>query len=724
MQTSCWYSNATFVVALAALVGGCGGSRASAPPPRAGPKVMVPAVVTEKGYQRTREVFDAIPLGHPDRARYREALINHLVPLAIRCLDRGQDETAQEEFEEALSLFAPTEVYEGKISSPGLADLAQRFIKRYAPRGDERKVMLGMVVKLTLGGDGRRIKARFKKLADWTDETNILERGPTAAGARTINTLEHCAEHWPSSFVISELTRRYLKRVKFLMPIAAQHAKMGARSRFSALDLGGYLMVRAYLRVGEIAKARASLKKLPKPFDQDKVLGDLLDRLLAKDATARDYVQLSSFFWSREHEVGLEICRATVRRFPEDPEGYRCVGTLAATLELHILAQQALERAHQLKPADADIIRTLAKQQQRHLFQMVDGERLDEATSKLKSIERFHAKVAKSLNKPLEPGLGRVYQAVGHGLYVQGRVDEAGKLLKQALALELIPEAVVQLANIRMNTGKPMAAVELLVEVEKGPQMRAKSPAERLYWEGRLSLARGKALELAQRKEETRAEYARAAARWQMLTTLEVQVALKAEAYVHLAQVLYKLGEPARALDALDAAIDADSDRKETYADAIALLVTHGHLPEALDAYHRALGRGAVSEYLKSYCSFWVVGLARRAGLTPDPQAMRYIRTLKGSKWYTRLAGLLLGKTGYEKLLPHARSAGNRAELYYYEADRLLAAGKLEQAQALWRKVLETRMLGFYEYEMSRHNLTTGPPRIHTQPLDREGAAK
>jgi len=699
--------------------------------------VDVPAKVTEEGYRRLRETFDALALDHPDRVRYRDALLRHLVPLAIHYLERGKDKTALEEFEECLSLFAPTEVYRGGISAPGLADLAGRFVKRYSPRGVAGKVMLGLVVRLSLGGDAAEIKKDFKGLATWLDDTEVLMRGRTLAGRETIKTLEECADHWPSAFVIGELTRRYKSRITFLSGLAAQHRKMGARSRFPALVLGGYLLVRAHLRVDQVAMARQALKALPtlhvkdktgkafEPYAQDKVLGDLLDRMMAKDATtAKAHVQLSSFFINNDPEVGLVICRAAARRFPADPEAHRCVGNLAGSLEMHLLSERAMERAYELKPDEEELIKALAGQQQRRLFDMVDGERLDEAKKQLKVIERFHRASAEKMGKPLEPGLGRAYYAVGHGLYVQGRVKEASGLLTRALTRELIPEAVIQLANIRMNTGKPMAAVELLVQVERGPKMASRQLPERMYWEGRMAMARGKALEMANRDKDARAEYARAAARWKGLTSMKVQASYLAEAFVHLAQVLYKLGEPARALDALDTAIDAKKDRKETYADAIALLVTHGHLPEALDVYHRALGRGAVSEYLKSYCSFWVVGLARRAGLNPDPQAMRYIRTLEGEKWYTRLASLLLDKAPYAKLLTDARSAANRAELYYYQADRLLAQGKLDEAKALWRKVLETGMLGFYEYEMSRHYLTRGPPRVLTQPLDRKRKAE
>ena len=124
------------------------------------------------------------------------------------------------------------------------------------------------------------------------------------------------AERWPSDFVIRELRGRYLSRVKHLAKIARRHAEMGAKSRFPGLFLGGYLLVRLYLRVGEIQAARDALNSLPQRYPQDDVLSGLLDQVLGKGAKIEKYIQLSSFFWRNEEEVGLVICRAAVARFP------------------------------------------------------------------------------------------------------------------------------------------------------------------------------------------------------------------------------------------------------------------------------------------------------------------------------------------------------------------------------------------------------------------------
>jgi len=173
--------------------------------------VEVPARITEDAYRRLREIYDAMPLTHPDRVRYRDALLGHLVPLAIRYLERGKDTTALEEFEECLSLFEPTEVHRGGIHAPGLADLAGRFIKRYSPRGDAKKVMLGLAVQLSLGGDAAETIRNFRGHANWVNENEAMKRGRTLAGRDLIRAHEHCANHWPSSFVIEELKGKLMR---------------------------------------------------------------------------------------------------------------------------------------------------------------------------------------------------------------------------------------------------------------------------------------------------------------------------------------------------------------------------------------------------------------------------------------------------------------------------------------------------------------------------------
>ena len=61
-------------------------------------------------------------------------------------------------------------------------------------------------------------------------------------------------------------------------------------------------------------------------------------------------------------------------------------------------------------------------------------------------------------------------------------------------------------------------------------------------------------------------------------------------------------------------------------------------------------------------------------------------------------------------MLAQADTSGKRAEAYFYEAMRRLSNGKSDEAHALWSKVMETKMLSFFEFEMALRYLRTGAP--------------
>ncbi|MCK5799470.1 MAG: hypothetical protein KAI47_19900, partial [Deltaproteobacteria bacterium] len=119
------------------------------------------------------------------------------------------------------------------------------------------------------------------------------------------------------------------------------------------------------------------------------------------------------------------------------------------------------------------------------------------------------------------------------------------------------------------------------------------------------------------------------------------------------------------------------------------------------------------------YCSFWVIGLARRAGKAPDPLALNYLKTLDGDRWYDFLARFALGKLTSANLEKQAKTLSQRTEAAYYQADRLLAGGKIAEAKTLWKRVVDSQLMAFFEYDMAMSQLHHGPAKIRTQPVDR-----
>ena len=74
------------------------------------------------------------------------------------------------------------------------------------------------------------------------------------------------------------------------------------------------------------------------------------------------------------------------------------------------------------------------------------------------------------------------------------------------------------------------------------------------------------------------------------------------------------------------------------------------------------------------------------------------------------LARFATGRLTYAQTLAAADTVGKRAEAYFYEAMRRLDDGKADDAQQLWKKVIDTRMFSFFEFDMASRYLRVGAP--------------
>jgi hypothetical protein len=65
----------------------------------------------------------------------------------------------------------------------------------------------------------------------------------------------------------------------------------------------------------------------------------------------------------------------------------------------------------------------------------------------------------------------------------------------------------------------------------------------------------------------------------------------------------------------------------------------------------------------------------------------------------------------WQDLIGRADTPGKQAEAYFYQAQRLAERGEEEAARDLFRKVLSTDMVAFFEYDMADYYLRKGVPR-------------
>jgi hypothetical protein len=158
-------------------------------------------------------------------------------------------------------------------------------------------------------------------------------------------------------------------------------------------------------------------------------------------------------------------------------------------------------------------------------------------------------------------------------------------------------------------------------------------------------------------------------------------------------------------LEAIDYAPDASS----LCSEAVAFLLEVGKPVDALDAVHRGLSAGQLSELDKIYMCLWVLADARRRGDTRDRQAYEYLASRHGDLWYELLAEAATGRLEFAKLAAAANTGPREAEVQFYGVVLGLDPSVTTPVEARTRleHVVEAQLVMDAEYDLARQYLAT-----------------
>jgi tetratricopeptide (TPR) repeat protein len=168
--------------------------------------------------------------------------------------------------------------------------------------------------------------------------------------------------------------------------------------------------------------------------------------------------------------------------------------------------------------------------------------------------------------------------------------------------------------------------------------------------------------------------------------------------------LLDRLDRHDEALDAFRAAMAAAPQWREVYATILShLVVAEPDFEFAAEVWRRAQLQLNLPPEWKVYFTLWLQFIAARAGEPPSPEHAELLRRLgKPANWWGKLARFGADDITYEDLLTVASSLGEETEALFYEGTRLFVEGDYERANDQFRRVLDTKMVSFYEYEMAR----------------------
>jgi tetratricopeptide (TPR) repeat protein len=437
--------------------------------------------------------------------------------------------------------------------------------------------------------------------------------------------------------------------------------------------------------------------------------------------------------------VAYRVLQVALARTPDDIETLRLSAELAKLVSAPFLAIRELEEAQQLLERSGKGQSELAGNISSELLDLyflrlrlaLDPERA--APVAADQAERLRQQASDTRRRfqgtELHVSEGQIDFELGRSYVNAGLLDRAEPLLQRARGAEPENKAEVtaDLAGLFMKRGQPQEATRLLQQSLDSLQATrgAHETIGGVEGESRLERLLGDALDLGGDRNGAERAWRMAAAGWERLMLEHLHrknFARSAEATFEIGRILYVLGRHADGIQKFEEAIEQDSDRDQSYIDAVAFLVENGEIDAAVNIYRRALSRPDrnVSEYVKVYSSLWIYDLSRRAQKVPDATADAFLRTMdlrhpeirpqRGAAWYRHLCAFEIGKLDYPQLLAKADTPGKRAEVYFYRAMQLLGDGRADDAHELWRKVIDTHMISFFEFEMASRYLRAGAP--------------
>ena len=673
-----------------------------------------------------------------------------------------------ESLRDACNLYEPRELWAEPSQIPSeeralLVRTARLVLSLFAPRGAESQSALALAVLVTIDPTTREWSERFDKLLAWTDEAGLGAEGAARRGLTAVDLLQSVLGDWPAPAVADRLTALFIERQRHFSAILKKPLPGGEDARKALGDLlltQGDEMQRSvasiastYLRCGRLDRAATATAPLADKAGDEPELRALIAAALDPTAGPDASLRLARRFLPRvdllggtatdnpDLAVAFRVLQLGLGRAPDNPDMLILSAEIAKLVSSPFLAIRQLEEAEQILAADkvasSDLqarvsaelldlyflrLRLALDPERAALPPAAEVERMRQRSSEIR--KRFQGAEIHVKDAQIDFELARSY--VNAGL-----IDRAEPLFLRAQGedSEANPEITAEFANLILKRGNPQEASRILRDGLSALQTAPHASETIGGVEGRSRLERllGDALDIGGDRSGAEQAWRSSVAGWERLMIEHLHrknYARSAEATFEIGRVLYALGRHADGMQKFDEAIEQDGDRDQSYIDAIAFLVQNGEVDAALGIYRRALARPdrSVSEYVKVYASLWILDLTRRTQKASDPTAEAFLRTLelrhpevrpqRGAAWYRNLAAFAIGRIDYAQLLKRADTSGKQAEVYFYRAMQLLSDGKTQEALEMWRRVLSTRMVSFFEFEMASRYLRTGAPMI------------
>lgn len=686
---------------------GCG-AHSSAPPP-----VLVvappPGVITDTTWESARRTLLALDFDDPGRAGLRNRIVAYLLADTSELLERGEYAEIVEALGTITALYTPSELGDGGLPA-GLDPVARWLVEHGSPRGDEGRVLSGLLVLSLLHPDDRETRESYHRLEKWglrvRATLNPLER----LDEGLIEAWEEHARLMPTSDVLAKLGKRYVERRDAMLRALRAPGRGAVLSPTTLQGLQQTVLSVAalYLRHGDVSSAHTHVRALGPAGGLEERLLELLETARQDSSEgagalldlARAYQELGRF------DVSSALCLTGLRAHRADSRFPQCLARVAADSDDFAGAMAWYGDAVRMAPDERalydEILEVLNHLIEQGLFS-ADVRQTREIAVRATQILEERARRWPDSPPPVQAEA--LHLAIAIAEMNAGNAHEAEKRLRASLGASETVDGLLQLGLLLERIGRNAEALGTYERALGLTHEDEDDGAKRAEILERL----GDSLRLLGEDEQASRRYAQGLAIW------DENLARMKGRRIGLAQLRrgILLGRLARTRDAMSAfeqAMQLAPGLRETYATILAfLVVSEPDLEFAHRVFRHALNQLSLEPEWKVYFALWLKTIAGRRGLTTEVEVDHVLEDLSsGDDWWGKLARFAAGKLGYAELLADATTIGEKAEAHFYEGARRLASGDTDGARELFRRVLETHMVNFYEFAMAQELMTGG----------------
>jgi tetratricopeptide (TPR) repeat protein len=665
-----------------------------------GTRVKSAEPISQAEYPDETRRFLRMSTDNQERIELRDRLIASVLSQAQSLADVGDYEGVVLEVSRLTMFLSPSD-YAAGVLPKYVEPIAKHIADRGGRLGDEGYVLAANFILERLTGD-ELYQHRYDEIATWGRESRANLDTVSEQYAGLISVWSDHADLTPAPEVLDTLVGLHIAgRDAISAETMEDRHRLGIGGE-RQLRLASLNVAAVYLTHGDIKSAITKVESMGPGGELQLRLLDLLRTAGSSDESgATATFELVEGYRVARPEVAAGLCRSALVRFPNDHRFPTCMARVSADSDQFADATAWYVIAIELAPEMIELYDEALGQLDEFIKIRLADPHPERSSALARGAETILAERQKRWphsNPPIAPNeleflIGMLEMNAGHTVEAQQRFEKSLEKDENATTL-------TQLGLLLERTGRPQEAerryrraLELAPSDSLADDLQRADILENL---GNTARAQGGA-------KETTARYRTALESWNQARD-QVEGPTAAIVEIRRGVLLDQLGRHDAAVDAFENAMSHAPQWRDVYASILSYLVAASPDYElASSVWRRSQLHLTLPPEWKVYFTLWIQLIAARAGEPPAAEHTELLRRLgDSSNWWGKLASFGAGDLDYAGLMSVASSLGEETEALYYEGSRLFIAGDRQAARDKFQRVLETKMVSFFEYEMAR----------------------